>query len=82
MLRPNKHSHPDRTVVSVALLLLKRLRANRVVDYTALLKLAKGTVVGGEVLFGPALDFLYLLGLIKYHPKTDAVEYLEQHEAV
>jgi hypothetical protein len=34
------------------------------------------------VLFLPALNFLYLLGLIDYHPKTDAVEYVGPNEAV
>jgi hypothetical protein len=29
MLRPTKHSHPDRTVISVALLLLARLPVSR-----------------------------------------------------
>lgn len=82
MLRPTKHSHPDRTVISVALLLLARLRARRVEDYADLLRLAKGSVAGGDALFLPALNFLYLLGLVEYRPKTDAVEYVGPNEAV
>ena len=82
MLRPSKHSHPDRTVINVVLLLLKLLRSKRVVEYSALLRYAKKAVTGGDVLFRPSLDFLYLLGLIKYHPKTDAIEYTERHEAL
>jgi len=39
-------------------------------------------VVGGDVLFLPALNFLYLMGLIEYRPKTDAVEYVGPNEAV
>jgi hypothetical protein len=35
-----------------------------------------------DVLFLPALNFLYLMGLIEYHPKTDAVEYVGPNEAV
>jgi hypothetical protein len=76
MLRPTKHSHPDRTVISVALLLLSRLTARRLDDYDSLLKFAKKAISGGDVLFLPALNFLYLMGLIEYHAKTDAVEYL------
>lgn len=76
MLKPTKHTHPDRTVVNVALLVLSRLRVRRLEDYENLRKLAKKAVIGGEVLFLPALNFLYLLGLIEYHPKTDAVEYV------
>lgn len=82
MLRPTKHSHPDRTVINVSLLLLQRLRARRVGEYDALRKYVKKAVVGGDVLFLPALNFLYLLGLIDYRPKTDAVEYVGPNEAV
>lgn len=82
MLRPTKHSHPDRTVISVSLLLLARLKARRVDEYDVLRKFAKKSVVGGDVLFLPALNFLYLMGLIEYHPKTDAVEYVGPNETV
>jgi len=82
MLRPTKHSHPDRTVINVSLLLLQRLRARRVGEYDALRKYVKKGVVGGDVLFLPAMNFLYLLGLIDYRPKTDAVEYVGPNEAV
>ncbi|WP_082559986.1 ABC-three component system middle component 8 [Brevundimonas sp. Root608] len=82
MLRPSKHAHPDRTVVNVALVLLARLRSQRLCDYGMLFKYARKSVTGGDVLFLPSLNFLFLLGLIEYHPKTDAVEYVGQNEAV
>lgn len=82
MLRPTKHSHPDRTVINVALLLLSRLKDRRVDEYDVLRKFAKKHVVGGDVLFLPALNFLYLMGLIEYRPKTDAVEYVGPNEAI
>lgn len=82
MLRPTKHSHPDRTVVNVALILLARLRKNRVDEYVALRSFAKKKVVGGDVLFLPALNFLFLIGLIDYHSKTDSIEYLGPNEAI
>jgi hypothetical protein len=82
MLRPTKHSHPDRTVINVALLLVARLKARRVDEYDVLRKFAKKRVTGGDVLFLPALNFLYLMGLIEYRPKTDAVEYVGPNEVV
>jgi hypothetical protein len=82
MIRPTKHSHPDRTVINVSLLILARLRVRRVDDYDALRRLAKKSVVGGDILFLPALNFLYLLGLIEYRPKTDAVEYVGPNATV
>ena len=82
MLRPAKHSHPDRTVINVSLLLLSRLKDRRVDEYDVLRKFAKKHVVGGDVLFLPALNFLYLMGLVEYRPKTDAVEYVGPNEAI
>ena len=82
MLRPTKHSHPDRTVINVSLLLLSRLKARRVDEYDVLRKFTKKHVVGGDVLFLPALNFLYLMGLVEYRPKTDAVEYVGPNEAI
>jgi hypothetical protein len=81
MLRPSKHSHPDRTVIHVAMLVLARLKGRRVEEYSVLKKFAKKHVKGGEVLFLPALNLLYLLGLIDYRPKTDALEYVGSNEA-
>lgn len=82
MLRPSKHAHPDRTIVNVALQMLVRLRALRLCEYDALRTFVRKNVVGGEVLFLPSLNFPFLLGLIEYHPKTDAIEYVGQNEAV
>lgn len=82
MLRPTKHSHPDRTVINVSLVILSRLKDRRVEEYDMLRKFAKKNVVGGDVLFLPALNFLYLMGLVEYRPKTDAVEYVGKNETV
>jgi hypothetical protein len=82
MLRPTKHSHPDRTVVNLALLLLAQLRVKRLEDYDALRALSKAKVAGGDVLFLPALSFLFLMGIVEYRPKNDAVEYVGPNEAV
>ncbi|MBM5815502.1 MAG: hypothetical protein FJ083_02575 [Cyanobacteria bacterium K_Offshore_surface_m2_239] len=82
MLRPTKHSHPDRTVINVSLLLLSRLKVRRFDEYDVLRKFAKKNVVGGDVLFLPALNLLYLLGLIEYRPKTDVVEYVGPNETI
>jgi len=82
MLRPTKHSHPDRTVINLSLLLLSRLKRCRIEEYEGLRNLAKRSIIGGDVLFLPALNFLYLVGLIEYRPKTDVIEYVGPNEAV
>lgn len=82
MLRPTKHSHPDRTVINVAMLLLKHLRKRRLERYGDLQTFAKKVVAGGDVLLLPALSFLFILGLIEYRPKTDAIEYVGPNETL
>jgi hypothetical protein len=69
-------------VISVSLLLLARLRARRLDDYDNLRKYIKSVVTGGDVLFLPALNFLFILGLVDYRPKTDAVEYVGPNEVI
>jgi len=81
VLRPGKHAHPDRTVIAVSMLVLHRLRTRRVEEYDALRSFVRGHVVGGDALFLPALNLLYLLGVLEYRPKTDALEYSGSHEA-
>lgn len=76
MLRPNKHSHPDKTIINIAWLLLARLKRKRLEEYDALRQYTRKAVAGSDYLFLPALNFLYLLGLIDYRPKTDAIEYV------
>ena len=82
MLRPTKHSHPDRTIINVAMLLLIRLKKRRIEQYDALRTYTKKAVSGGDFLFLPALNVLFLLGLVEYHRKTDSFEYVGTNEAV
>lgn len=82
MLRPTKHSHPDRTVINVAMVVLVRLKDLRIVNYSDLLSHTKKSVMGGDVLFLPALSFLFIMGLIEYRPKTDSIEYINNNETI
>lgn len=79
MLRPTKYSHPDRTVISLALILLVKLKDVRIEDYEKLHSYSRKKM-GGDAFFLPALNFLFLLGLIDYRPKTDAIEYIGSHK--
>lgn len=76
MLSPSKHAKPDQTVVAISTLLLKQLLKKRLVDYDALLHHARSSARGGDILFLPAVNFLFLLGLVEYRPKTDSFEYV------
>lgn len=78
MIKPTKHSHPDKTVVYTSFIMLKELRKKRIVSYPDLYQLIKIKVTSGEFLFMPSLNFLFLLGLIEYKVKTDSIEYIEK----
>ncbi|PHV09401.1 hypothetical protein CSQ96_00730 [Janthinobacterium sp. BJB412] len=82
MLRPTKHSHPDRTIINVALRIVVRLKRERLASYDDLRAFAKKAVDGGDVLFLPALNFLFLMGVVDYRQKTDSIEYVGKNEAV
>ena len=76
MLRPTKYSHPDKTVVYLAIQLLKHIKKQRIVSYDSVLSHGKEKVDGASFLFSSALNFLFLLGLIDYHAKNDSFEYV------
>lgn len=78
MIKPTKHSHPDKTIIYVSFIMLKELRKKRVISYSDLFQLIKDKVTSGEFLFMPTLNLLFLLGLIEYKAKTDSIEYIEK----
>lgn len=75
-LQPNKHSNPDQTVIAVAALILKTLSNHGVEQYDALCDAVEKKIENGRLLFLPALNLLFLLGVIDYHKKSDVFEYL------
>ena len=78
MLRPSKHSHPDRTVIYAAYLLLRRLQKQRVDSYPDLLTFLKDKLNDDSTLFLPAINLLFALGLVEYRKKSDAFEFVER----
>ncbi len=78
MIRPSKHNDPDKTLIYASFLILKRLKKSKIVSYEELLDFIKKEITSGEYLFLPALNFLFLLGLINYQAKNDMIEYIEK----
>lgn len=74
MIRPSKHSHPDLTVLSVSYVILDRLTKKRTETYADLLQLVERRTKNAKALFLPAINLLFLLGLITYLPKVDRFE--------
>lgn len=76
MLRPNKHSDPQLTVLPVAGAMLKKLRKKRSCTITALREHVEEIGPDRSPLFVPSLTLLYLLGLVEYRRMTDSLEYV------
>ena len=76
MIRPNKHSHPDKTVVAASTVLLGRLRNKRSVSFEKLRKHLANHEADAVSLFLPAMNLLFLLGLVEYRKKNDSFEYI------
>lgn len=82
MLRPSKHSHPDKTVISVSTTILKKVKKERICNLDDILVYVKKKVSGNEVLVMPSLSFLYVLGLVEYHSKNDTIEYVGDYDSL
>jgi hypothetical protein len=76
MLRPNKHSDPQLTVLPVAGEVLKRVRQKRACTIAELRKYVEGLGPDRVPLLVPSMAVLFLLGLIQYRRKTDSMEYV------
>lgn len=76
MLTPSKHLDLDRCALRVAGEILGELRRRRVMEYDAVVRLVKRRIGDdGDVVVAPALSFLFLVGRLEYHAKTDSFEY-------
>jgi hypothetical protein len=75
MIQPSKHAHPDKTLVAVTATLLKQLKGKRSIQFDEL----KGHLAKRNPdtvsLFLPAINLLFLLGLVIYRKHNDSFEY-------
>lgn len=76
MIRPNKHAHPDKTLVCASAVLLKRLRSKRTETFDDLRACLIKYESDAAALFLPAVNLLFLLGLIEYRKQNDTFEYV------
>ena len=78
MIRPQKHLNLNVCVLRISAVMLARLRRARVERFGALLEATKEVIgADAEILFMPAVNLLFLLGRLTYHPHTDTFEYTE-----
>lgn len=75
MILPNKHSHPDKTLLAVASTLLQQLRSKRSMQFDELRQHLVKRNPGANALFLPAISLLFLLGVTVYRKQNDSFEY-------
>ncbi len=76
MITPHKYLNLDLSIVNVGALIVKELQQNSLVKYDELLIfLASSLGENVKEVYPYAIDFLYLLNIIKYHEApVDAFE--------
>ena len=75
-IQPDKYTDPDKSVMYAATLMLKSLKVGRFVSGVNLLSGGYNAADCDYVLFMPAINLLYLLGLVEYHSTNDSFEYI------
>lgn len=77
MLQPFKHLDLDLSVLRIAAIVLRELQRRRLLAFENVRALVLRRVgQDGELILLPALNLLYLLGCLEYHPKSDSFEFL------
>lgn len=76
MLKPTKHTDPARSTLAVAADLLSYLRRYRTASFVDVRGYIKKHRPETLRLFVDATSLLFLLGLVEYRRKTDALEYV------
>ena len=81
MIFPAKHLDLNTCVLRAASILLSKLQSMRVCTYADLR--ASLSVIGddADVTFVHAINLLFLLGRVDYHPQTDSLEYMHSEKA-
>lgn len=80
MIRPNKHTNPDLTILNISGLLIKRLKRTKVKSFKELEDIVCQYDTRAKDLFLPTLQFLFVLGVIEYYPKNDKIELISANE--
>lgn len=78
MIRPTKFLDLDNCVISIASKIIKILLLHQNITYTELLNIFKYDLNDNfEYNLLPAIDLLFLLGLVEYSPISDSLELIQ-----
>lgn len=76
MIKPDRHTNPDTSVLNISAFILGRLNSFYDISYDKLMAEVIGNVgEGAKENYPYALNFLYLLGKIQYIKATDSFRY-------
>lgn len=76
MIRPDRHTNPDLSVINISALILKQLNPFYEIGYEDLRNKVIETFGANAIENYPyALNFLYLLGKLEYIEQTDSFKY-------
>ena len=78
MITPSKHLDLDLSVLRAGAIMLKTMSKERTIELAKMReKLVTSMGPDAELIFMPALNFLFLLGRLDYHSKNDTLEFLQ-----
>ena len=73
MIRPDRHTNPDYSVINISALISKQLNVFYAISYDSLLKkVIDGLGKESKENYPYALNFLFLLGKLNYQQETDS----------
>ena len=75
VLKPHKFLNLDNSVINISCLIIKNLMANGIMTYNDLYdSIYKLNGENMKSVFMPSINFLFLLGKIRYHKESDTLE--------
>lgn len=82
MITPEKHLNLDACVLRSGAILLSVLRKSRIITLSDLReRLSDAIGDDAEFMFLPAVNFLFLVGRLDYHPRSDSFEFVKKEKA-
>jgi len=73
MIRPDRHTNPDYSVINISALILKQLNTFYAISYDSLLrKVIDSLGEESKENYPYALNFLFLFGKLNYQQETDS----------
>jgi len=76
MIKPDRHTNPDTSVINIGAFILKQLNSFYDISYDNLMKkVVENIGEDAKENYPYAINFLYLLGKVEYLEQTDSFRY-------